>query len=451
MAKNILQDIVPPEKRSIRNIPLPNRSTKREPIPETPSPKVKNSPAPVMPANTEAPKVYSYDEDRFSTAVSGKSKKGIWAGVVVAVLIVAFAVAAIFTSATVSISPRAQTVSVVDSVTFTAKRSATPPELPFELLTITKSAGKEVSASGEEKVERKASGSIIIYNDVDSAPQRLIKNTRFETSSGLIYRINESIVVPGKTTANGQSVPGSVEAVVYADEAGEKYNISKTDFTVPGFKSDPVRYKGIYARSKTEIGGGFVGVVKKVSEADQKNAEEALRGTLRDELLKESLAQVPEGFVLFDGASQISFSALPQSDDRGSSVTINQQGVLRGILFSKKALSQYIALQVAPDIAKGNVLIADHKTLAFTLKEPSLISADNLESVSFTLSGTASFISQFDEKVIKTDLAGKPERNLGTIMSNYPGVQSADSVIRPFWKGSFPKDTEDISIVIESR
>lgn len=451
MAKNILQDIVPPEKRSIRNIPLPNRTIKREPIPENVSPKTKVVVDSVVATNPDSPKVYSYTEDRSSASFSEKNKKGIWIGIVGAVLIVAFAVASIFASATVSISPRVQAVSVVDSVTFTAKRSPAPPELGFEFLTLTKSAGKEVSASGEEKVERKASGSIIVYNNVDTTPQRLIKNTRFETSDGLIYRINESIVVPGKTTTNGQSVPGSIEVVVYADEAGEKYNISKTDFTVPGFKSDSVRYKGIYARSKTDMSGGFVGVVKKVSASDQKSAEETLRATLTDELKKEALTQVPDDFVLFDGAEEITFSSLPQSDDRGSSVTINQQGVFRGVLFSKKALSQYIATQVAPDIAKSNALIADHKVLTFTLKDPTVLGADNLDSISFTLSGTASFISQFDEMVIKSDLAGKPERNLGTIMANYPGVQSADSAIRPFWKGSFPKDTEDISIVIESK
>jgi len=453
MAKNILQDIVPPEKRSIRNIPLPNRSTKREPVIEKTAQKPISSPTPINPVLSETPhpKVYSYEENKFPTSFSTKSKKGVWVAVIGAVLIVAFAVASLFTSAIITITPITQAASVSNDAVFVAKRSAAAEELSFEVITITKSAGKEVPASGEEKVERKASGNIIVYNNIDTLPQRLIKNTRFETPAGLVYRINESVVVPGKKSENGQSVPGSVEVVVYADEVGEKYNIGKTDFTVPGFKNDQVRFKGIYARSKTEMTGGFVGTIKKVSEADQKNAIQALQTELSDDLKAEALTQVPEGFLLFDGAETIQYSSLPQSNDAGSSVTINEQGIFRGFLFSQKNFSQYIASKLAPELVKNNVLISNPKLFVFTLKDSESLNGEMPDSISFNLSGSLSFISQFDETVIKSDLAGKPEKSLSSVMANYSGVKSATSVNRPFWKGSFPEDTKNISIKVETK
>ena len=74
--------------------------------------------------------------------------------------------------------------------------------------------------TGEEAVEVKASGKIMVYNNFSSEPQRLIIRTRFETKEGLIYRIPESIVVPGKTVKMGWETPGSKEIGVFADEPG---------------------------------------------------------------------------------------------------------------------------------------------------------------------------------------------------------------------------------------
>lgn len=451
MAKNILQDIVPPEKRSIRNIPLPNRSTKREPIADIPT--KKSTPKEIPTPTTTTPiqnssKIYSYEEGKFPVSYSSKNKVGIWAGVVGAVLIIVFVIASIFSSATVIISPMVDTVTLSPETIFTAKKNPNAEGLGFEILTLTKSAGKDVPATGEEKVERKSSGAIVVYNNVDTSPQRLIKNTRFETPAGLIYRINESIVVPGKKTENNQTVPGSVEVIVYADEVGEKYNISKTDFTVPGFKDDPVRYKGIYARSKTDMSGGFVGTVKKVGEADQKSASQSLSETLSLELQKEASQQIPEGFVLIPGSELVLYTDLPQSNDTGSSVTINQQGTFRAILIPKKSLARDVATKVAPNLLKNNVDIVNSSGLTLELKDKDILRGEDPETVTFSLNGTVSLMSQFDEVVIKSELAGKGKKELGTIMANFSGVKSAEGIIRPFWKRSFPKDTQKITLKV---
>jgi hypothetical protein len=103
--------------------------------------------------------------------------------------------------------------------------------IPFEIVRITRDDGRVVAASEETDVQKKASGRIVIYNNHNSSPQRLVKNTRFETPEGLIYRINESVTVPGAKIEGGEKVPGSVEAEVMADIPGQKYNIGLTDFT----------------------------------------------------------------------------------------------------------------------------------------------------------------------------------------------------------------------------
>ena len=63
-------------------------------------------------------------------------------------------------------------------------------------------AKRNLKKSGEPKAKLKSSGKIIVYNNFSSEPQRLIIRTRFESPEGLVYRIPESIVVPGKTEKN---------------------------------------------------------------------------------------------------------------------------------------------------------------------------------------------------------------------------------------------------------
>jgi hypothetical protein len=465
MAKNILQDIVPPEKKSIRNIPVPNRgrgssytpapvpipkvqktSTYNEPVYEAPI--IERGSAVPEPANTwenDSPKAYPY-EDESNSGTFG-NKKVIWASIIVAIFIVAFAVASLFNSATVTVTPNQKTVTAVATTVFTAKKEPAQGELAFQVVKVTKSAGIDVPATGEEKVERKASGTLVIYNNFDANQQRLIKNTRFQNSDGLTYRINESAVVPGKKTVSGTVVPGSVEVTVYADEAGDKYNIGKTDFTIPGFKGDP-KFKDIYARSKTDMTGGFVGTVKKVSDADGTKAKNDIHNTLQADLKKEVMSQVPADFSLYNDAIFYTFKSLPQTGSGGSTVTLNEEGTIYGILFNSKVLAGFIASKLAPDLTKSDVSISSDESLRLTIKDKQTLDPENLNTISFTLNGPINFLSQFDSEKLKADLVGQPKANLNTILANYPAIKKANASIHPIWKSSFPTNVKDITIKI---
>ena len=190
------------------------------------------------------------------------SRFGLWIIVGVSILVLFFGFSLLFSGAKLVVIPKQRSV-LVDA-TFEAFKTPRVGALGYEIMTIEIEGTNEVYANTEEFVEEKASGKITIYNNFNTSKQRLIKNTRFETPEGLIYRINESTVVPGQRIENKKVVPGSVEVVVYADEVGEKYNMGLGDFTIPWFKGDP-RFDDFYARSKTEMTGGFVGEKKIVS------------------------------------------------------------------------------------------------------------------------------------------------------------------------------------------
>ena len=161
----------------------------------------------------------------------------------------------LFTGAQIVVFPKHE--KVVVNGDFIASTDKALSSLSYEIMTLELSQSRTVAATGREEVSLKASGKIVIYNDYNTAKQRLIRNTRFETPLGLIYRINESIVVPGQTVEGGKTIPGSIEVTIYADEPGENYNIGLTDLTIPGFKGAP-QFEHFYARSKSSLTGCFV-------------------------------------------------------------------------------------------------------------------------------------------------------------------------------------------------
>jgi len=81
-----------------------------------------------------------------------------------------------------------------------------------------------ITTTGQEKVQAKASGQIIIYNNYGTQMQPLVATTRFQTSNGLIFRTPTAVKIPGLTKdAKGQIIPGQVEITVVADQAGADY------------------------------------------------------------------------------------------------------------------------------------------------------------------------------------------------------------------------------------
>jgi len=230
MPKQILQDVIPPGRRSIRRIPL---SFSRK----------------VVEKEIDTEQIFKKRSEKRG------SKFGIRLIAGVAVLVLLIAAVFVFSGATVTIEPRQKNIKV--DIEAVAKNSG---ELAYETIAVGGVKTVYLQATGESKVEKKASGTIIVYNNYSSAPQRLIKNTRFETPTGLVYRIDKSIIVPGTRVESGKIIPGSVETTVFADLPGPNYNIGLNDFTVPGFKGTP-RYEGFYARSKTTMAGGFIGNV----------------------------------------------------------------------------------------------------------------------------------------------------------------------------------------------
>ncbi|MDO8569405.1 MAG: hypothetical protein Q7R89_01310 [bacterium] len=422
MPKHIEDIIVPERKRSIRDIPIPEGRRRIENYEVAPSFKENHS------------------SNNLSHSTSGRGR-GKWMAVGVAFLILIFAVFSMFNGATLAYIPKSQEVSF-DGDSYTARKTG-EGELLYSVVKLSLNKGLEVSASGEEEVERKASGIIIIYN-ASSLEQRFRATTRFETPDGKIYQIPDAITIPGKKVVGGVEKLGTLEVTVYAEHPGKEFNISLNDFTLPGLKGTSL-FSSVYARSKTEMSGGFVGMEKVIKNEDKAQTKARLETALREELNSEARAQVPEDFILLPSLSSVTFEDVPQTASvNADSVSINMRANLFGLMFKRSDLSNRLALDKTTLVSGElvDVIELDLLNFAFVVNVPmDPLSSDEIK---FSVKGDAVIVWRIDEVALKTDLIGRHKRDIPSILNNYPTITSATATIRPFWKSSFPDDSANI-------
>ncbi len=436
MTKKIINDIVIPNK-SIRQIPISSR---------------KNNSSNHLPRDTESDnldtkKTYSHKR-RGRKPINPKI--AIWFLAVISLLALFFGVSVIFSSAKVIITPKVEKI-IFDNDIYTAKLDTVNNinNLTFEVLTVKQKSEEIVEATKETDVSRKASGVIVIYNNYSSASQRLINNTRFEANNGKIYRINNSVIVPGLKKVNGETIPGSVEAVVYADQAGADYNLKLSelvgDFKIPGFKGD-VRYNNFYALLKTDITGGFVGKQRIVADDVRGQTEKVIESKLKEKLLKELYNIKPDNYLIFGDSYSIDYTILDDVLIDTNKVQINIEGSLNAVVFNNLKLANYIATNKGIDFSDLPIefIVTDNFDVAFAGADDNLWKNDKLE---LKFKGEAIIKWLYEAETIKKELAGKKESELQSLLSKYKNsVTSIQVIFKPVWTRYFPDNYNKIKI-----
>lgn len=445
MPKNIDGVSLPERRKSIRNIPIPEGRRKTDPL-VRPAPAGRRATDGVALRVSPAARPMETAEETLEPVaprrpVEGGARGGkrLWLIAAGAIIILLFAVLSLFKGATLSYTPRSEKLTFLGETYSAYKSSGTG--LVYSVVKLSGDKGLSVPASGESDVSRKASGTIIVYNDASADSQKLVENTRFESTDGKVYRIAQGITVPGKTSAG----PGSVEAVVFADAPGQSYNIGLSDFTLPGLKGTN-RFETIYARSKTAMTGGFIGKEKVVNAQDLAKAKSSLQADLRAELIAKASAEVPDDFVLFPALSTLTYEDLPQTAGGNGDATVNLRGNLYGIMFKRSDLANALALGKVEVAAGESVDIPQLESLQVAFAGTAPADVLNVNKIDFTVTGGAELVWRTDEVALKSDLAGRAKSDLTQILANYPTVESASATISPFWKSSFPDKPADITV-----
>lgn len=437
-----LQDIRPAEPRK-RRMPSEMRTTDMRPEPEE-RPHYTTTP----PSDREhIPSIVIEDGNK-----KGKNRLFISIGLFVVIVGGAVALSALMGKTELTVNPINRQPNV--SAEFTAYPDKREGELTYEIMTLEATGEEQVKATGQVQVEEQATGIIEIKKTTPGA-ERLIKNTRFRTPNGLVFRIQESVVVPGAVkNESGQLVAGTIQAEVFADDVGEQYNISAgTTFDVPGFKEGgfTALYEAITASAPQAFTGGFSGPQFQIDESDLQTARQALQTELRNNLLLRVDSEKPADFITFPSAVAITYSQLPAVEYGGDLVTIREQAILQVPLFNRIEFGSFIAKETVATYAGNPVRVADPSVFTFTYTSATTSSSviANEPALSFRLTGKPHLIWEYDAEKLKQDLAGLPKTALTNAIPAYPAIESAELHMTPFWQRSFPENPDEITIIEE--
>jgi len=476
MAKYLIQDIIPPnKKRQAGEKRLESHVRGKEEAAHHTTAKSAVAPA-ASKEETFTPKeagtyvgspreefVFEKKKRRFMTAVpifaAFSRNSGIWsgggsflaqwvpwllgAGILFVLTVFGFDY---FSGATVTILPKRDAIPVAERLF--ALKDPQNGELPYAVMKITLSESREVPATGQKTVTEKARGKVVIYN-TQTVAQRLIKNTRFESSSGKIYRINGSVTVPKATTEGGKTLPGTLTVTVYADEPGPEFNGDPDDFTLPGLKGG-VLFEKVYGRGSGPLTGGASGVIKTVSESDMKLASDELRIALETKLRAKARGDMAPSQIGYDSGIVVelkdpALAATPASEE--DKAVITQEGTLSMVLFDRKELVKALAKAVIPTYQGEEIRVKNLDALTF---EPAgMLRAEELwtnEKIEFSLKGTPELEWIIDEAALKKELLNIPKENFNLTLAKYSTIERAKATLSPFWKQSFPENPEDITI-----
>jgi hypothetical protein len=330
---------------------------------------------------------------------------------------------------------------------FTAFPTQTDGALSYEIMTLEETKESQVQASGSIDIEEQATGVLEISKSTPGA-ERLIKNTRFRSPSGLVYRIQESVVVPGAIDGN----PGTIQAEVFADEIGEEYNLAAgTTFDIPGFEEGGFMdlFRSISASNPAAIIGGFDGPQFQIDDGELNTARQAIQIELRNSLLEKIESNKPAGMIAFPGAVAITYNQLPAIEYGQDLVTIREQAVLQIPLFKADDFGTFIAKEAVATYEGGPVRVDNPAQLIFGYSSATTSGSviANAESLQFNLTGKPRLIWEYDADKLTQDLAGLPKTAISNAIKAYPGIERARVQVTPFWQRTFPENAEEIEVI----
>lgn len=318
--------------------------------------------------------------------------------------------------------------------------------IPGKVIVAEKEVSGTFDSTGEKELNEKAKGTITVYNKFSSAPQTLVATTRFESPSGLVFRIPKTIAVPGAKIENGKTTPGSIETEVIADKPGAEYNIEPSDFTIPGLKGSP-KYDGFYAKSFSKMSGGAVGKTKFVTEDDFNKA----KLTLESELKKEIETRLRQGFVgqekILPESQTTEIFITPDSNkagDHGETFKLALKAKISTLAFDEKDIKTLAQYYYNDKIQKQTPL-ADTLDISYS----NVVFRPEIKRLSFNAKIIGEAAYKIDDKKIAKEILGKKTAQVQDYFRGQDSIESARIVITPFWSSKITDNPSKIEVKIE--
>jgi hypothetical protein len=284
----------------------------------------------------------------------------------------------------------------------------------------------QITATGKKEVGNKATGSVSVRNCDDTSQKSLPAGTGL-TGGGKTFVTAQSVTIPAGTAGGGVvNCSSAVDVQITATAPGEAFNLGSTNFSINGFSS---LYKATGSTS-----GGTTKTITVLSAEDVANArkqaqQEAESG--KDDLKKKANSDQQ----LFNQTIQSdfeTFSTSVQESNEADKVSVTAKVKYTGFAAKKDDVNKLFDAQVEEEI-KGGKEIYQNGSEDGTY---SVLKQFSPEKVQLNVKTSAFYGDPIDKKEIAKSVAGKPLKEVSTIVKQ-KGDQITGAEVET-WPGMIP-------------
>lgn len=353
----------------------------------------------------------------------------------VAVLLLAFVAYISFSSATVTVVPKSESVTDESTYTLTKDPSGEKSVPGYVLETVVDGEKSFVVTSTDQQVaDANACGDVTIVND-QSKSQALVATTRLLTPDGVLFRITKGVTVP----AGGETV---VRAC--ADQKGASGDVGPTTFTIPGLSAS--LQKLTYAKSDAAMEGGTV-TTAVLAQSEVDDAIASFAKELEDQAVAKLADMVP---VVEARNGHFAQSDVVKKDTDAKPGTVQSSFKLSlslhvaAVFYDPMALSQAAAASLRKVAGPDRDLISvDQSTFSATLDR--IDEVTKRATVKVKVSGLAG-ATDVANMIDKSKIVGLSEKDAERYLLSLPYVESVTFSFSPAWSTTLPRLKDHIDI-----
>src|SRR3972149_4044306 len=345
------------------------------------------------------------------------------------ILIVALIVSYfLFLKATLEITVDPKILEQNKSVLFSTTKPTDPTQkiIKGEFITTSEDGSVSTPATGKKDVGTPAKGTVIIYNDSDTA-RTLAEGTILKAPNGLEFTLDSSTTIKAVAShsANENLPPEKTTTNATADQLGKESNLpSGTKFSVASLNTSE-----IIAIFATPFSGGTKKEVTVVSKSDSTKLEGDLLKQLENNARKDLQEQVGQDKILlsaFISETLSSKSLNVKIGDEVNQVTLTGTVEYQGLSYDKNDMITFGKFLLSKDIPLDQEI--DFNNIKASVLD---IKNKNDEETEASLSIKALLLPKIDENKLTKDLKGKPFKTAEDVLYKLPQVANVKIKLSP--------------------
>jgi hypothetical protein len=379
-------------------------------------------------------------------------KRAMWIGLAAIIIGGYFVMMYLYAGAKVVVFANAQKTPI--AVDFTVDPSQSQSNyanttLAGKTISVTKTLSGQFTATGQQDVGTKASGTITVYNCLDGNTHTLVAGTRFEDSNGNIFKSTSDISVPGgQGSFAGCSTPGTATVSVQADQNGSQYNEGPGSYTIPGLPSSEQTGQDAITAKGATMSGGTSNIVTVVQQSDVDTAQAAVLAADKNNITGDLSGQIPKGYVGINSSQSSSASNVtpaPAVDAQATSATLTMQVTYKELIIQQSDYKQLLDTQEASQVGNDSQIYDDGYSQILLTQS----GTDNNGAQSFHLTTQAYSGPKIDTASIAKQIAGKRYGDAVDFAKGLAGVTDAQISIWPAWSSNLPTQADKIHVSIK--